>query len=123
MRYLAPSFLLLLAATAPAISNGARLETRQRAQAEAGDEIIVYKAKGNESLQAIAAKWFVRPEDWRRAQALNKIKDPAKIPAGTALKLRSSWIRTSPITAELAAFRGTVLVVRGAGGQRLCAAG
>lgn len=113
MRLAASSFLLLLAATAPALPSGARLEQRQRAQAEAGDEIIVYRAKGGESLQVIAAKWFVRPEDWRRVQALNKIKDPANIPAGTPIRMRSTWIRTDPITAELAAFRGNVQVVRG----------
>lgn len=113
MRFVAPSLLLLLVATAPALPNGARQEQRQRAQAEAGDEIILYRTKGGESLQAIAAKWFVRPEDWRRLQALNKIKDPADIPAGTALRLRSTWLKTNPITAELAAFRGNVQVVRG----------
>ncbi|MCG2842789.1 FecR domain-containing protein [Sandaracinobacter sp. RS1-74] len=113
MRFAAPSLLLLLAATAPALPNGARLEQRQRAQAEAGDEIIVYRTRAGDSLQSIAAQWFVRPEDWRRVQALNKIQDPADLPAGTALRLRSSWIKTNPITAELAAFRGTVQVVRG----------
>ena len=57
MRRSVPAFLLLLAATAPAMPNGARLEQRQRAQAEAGDEIIVYRSKEGETLQSIAGKW------------------------------------------------------------------
>ena len=60
MRIAAPSLLLLLAATAPALPNGARLEQRQRAQAEAGDEIIVYRSKEGESLQSIAGQGLPR---------------------------------------------------------------
>ncbi|WP_199555834.1 FecR domain-containing protein [Sandaracinobacteroides hominis] len=117
MRFAGPTLLLLLAATAPALPNGARLEQRQRAQAEATDEIIIYKTKPGDTLQSLAGKWFERPEDWRRAQALNKLKDPSDIPAGTALRLRSVWLKTNPIAAELAAFRGDVRVVRGKAGQ------
>ncbi|PZU50586.1 MAG: hypothetical protein DI568_02165 [Sphingomonas sp.] len=115
MRRSVPAFLLLLAATAPAMPNGARLEQRQRAQAEKTDEIIVYKTAAGETLKSIAAKWFVNADDWRRAMALNKLKDPEALPAGTALQLRSSWLKTNPIHAELAAFRGDVRVVRKSG--------
>lgn len=115
MRRSVPAFLLLLAATAPAMPNGARLEQRQRAQAETTDEIIVYKTAAGETLKSIAAKWFVNADDWRRAMALNKLKDPEALPAGTALQLRSSWLKTNPIHAELAAFRGDVRVVRKSG--------
>ncbi len=112
MRRAVPAFLLLLAATAPAMPNGARLEQRQRAQAETTDEIITYRTKGGETLKSIAGQWFVNPEDWRRMMALNKVKDPDDLPAGTVLRLRSSWLKTNPITAELVAFRGDVRVLR-----------
>jgi hypothetical protein len=112
MRRAVPAFLLLVAATAPAMPNGARLEQRQRAQMEASDEILVYRTKDGDTLQGLAKRWFANPEDWRRAMALNKIKDPDSIPAGTALRLRSVWLKTNPISAELVAFRGDVRVVR-----------
>ncbi|MFN3370739.1 MAG: FecR domain-containing protein [Sphingomonadaceae bacterium] len=118
MRYAAPAFLLLLAATAPALPNGARLEQRQRAQVEAADEILTYTTKPGDTLKALAKQWFVRPEDWRLAQALNKLPDPDAIPAGTVIRLRSSWIRTTPISAELVAFRGDVRIVSGEGTVR-----
>ena len=112
MRRAVPAFLLLLAATAPAMPNGARLEQRQRAQTEATDEILTYRTKDGETLKSIAAQWFVNPEDWRRMMALNKVKDPEDVPAGTVLRLRASWLKTNPITAELVAFRGDVRVLR-----------
>ncbi len=112
MRLFASSLLLIVAATAPALPNEARLEQRQRAKAESTDEIVVYKTKPGETLQSIAEHWFVRPEDWRRAQALNKISNPGNIPAGTALRLRSVWLKTNPIVAELSAFRGDVRISR-----------
>ncbi|TPE65205.1 PEP-CTERM sorting domain-containing protein [Sandaracinobacter neustonicus] len=115
MRRSVPAFLLLVAATAPAMPNGARLEQRQRAQAETADEIITYKVPAGETLKTIAAKWFVTPDHWRQAMALNKIKDPEALPPGTVLRLRSSWLKTNPISAELAAFRGDIRVVRKAG--------
>jgi hypothetical protein len=112
MRRAVPSLLLLLAATAPAMPNGARLEQRQRAELEATDEIILYRTKKGDTLQGLAKRWFVNPEDWRRAMALNKVKKPDSIPAGTPLRLRSGWLKTTPIAVELAAFRGDVRVVR-----------
>jgi hypothetical protein len=112
MRRAVPSLLLLLAATAPAMPNGARLEQRQRAELEATDEIIVYKTKPGDTLKGLATRWFANPEDWRRAMALNKVKDPNALAPGTPLRLRSTWLKTNPIRAELAAFRGDVRVVR-----------
>ncbi|MGQ5701040.1 FecR domain-containing protein [Sandaracinobacteroides sp. A072] len=123
MRLSAPAlFLMLAAGTAPALPTGARDEQRQRAQAEAVDEIIVHRVKAGETLPGLAERWFVRPEDWRLAQALNRIKDPHKLPAGTQLRLRSSWIRTNPIRAELIAFRGEVRITT-AGETRIATQG
>ncbi len=122
MRRAAPALLLLLAATAPALPNGARVEQRARAQAETRDEILVYRAKQGDTLQGLAAKWFVKPEDWRLAQALNTLKDPAAIPAGTPLRFRASWVKTNPIEAELFAFRGDVRILRD-GESRVAAKG
>lgn len=96
--------------------NGARLEQRQRAQMEASDEILVYRTSQGDTLKGLAKRWFANPEDWRRAMALNKIKDPDSIPAGTPLRLRSVWLKTNPITAELVAFRGDVHIVRKSAG-------
>lgn len=118
MRYAAPAFLMLLAATAPALPNGARVEQRQRAQAEAADEILTYTTKPGDTLKELARRWFVRPEDWRLAQALNRLPNPDAIPAGTVLRLRSTWIRTTPISAELVAFRGDVRILSGEGAAR-----
>jgi len=117
MRRAVPALLLLLAATAPALPNGARVEQRARAQAETNDEILIYRTKKGDTLQSLAAKWFVKPGDWRLAQALNTIKDPANIPAGTQLRIRASWVKTNPIQAELYAFRGTVRITRGGESQ------
>ncbi len=112
MRRAVPSLLLLLAATAPAMPNGARLEQRQRAELEATDEIIIYRTKPGDTLKGLGQRWFANPEDWRRAMALNKVKDPDVLAPGTALRVRSSWLKTNPIRAELAAFRGAVRIVR-----------
>ena len=122
MRRAAPALLLLLAATAPALPNGARVEQRARAQAETNDEILLYRTKKGETLQALASRWFVRPDDWRLAQALNTIKDPANIPAGTELRFRASWVKTNPIEADLYAFRGDVRITR-AGESRVATKG
>ncbi len=121
MHRAAPAFLLLLAATAPALPQVTRMEQRARAQAETNDEIITYVTKPGDTLQSLSAKWFVRAQDWRRAQALNKLKDGA-IPVGTKLRLRATWLKTTPIRAELAAFRGDVKIVT-AGEARSAAKG
>ena len=122
MRRAVPVLLLLLAATAPALPHGVRGEQRARAQAETNDEILVYRTQSGDTLQGLAARWFVKPGDWRLAQALNKVKDPANIPAGTQLRFRASWVKTSPIEAELYAFRGNVRIVSG-GESRLATKG
>jgi hypothetical protein len=113
MRRFAPLMLLLLGATAPAMPTDVRLEQRARAQAEAADEILIYRAKSGDTLPGLAQRWFLNPGDWRKAAALNGISGAGPIPAGTPLKLRAGWIRTTPIRAELAAVRGDVRVLRG----------
>lgn len=108
-----PVLVLLVAATAPALPTGAKMEQGKRARAEANDEIIIYVTQPGDTLQSLAARSFVRSEDWRLAQALNRVENPSKLTPGTKLKLRYGWLKSNPIRAELVAFRGTVLLVQG----------
>lgn len=102
-------WLLLVAATTPALPEGVR---ERVAAAPAADDIFIYHVKDGENLPAIAQKWFVDPENWRALQALNRIADPLQVATGTALQVRRAWVRTQPLDARVVAFRGEVTLAR-----------
>lgn len=103
--------LLLLAAgasVAPQWSSAGAPGTPAR---DTGD-LVRYTLEEDETLPALAEEHFLRPEDWRKARALN---GAAADTPGASLRLDTGWLKRTPLTAEVVAFRGdAVATVAGA---------
>ena len=104
LRFAIPSLLVLIASSSlPLPESNAGVTSNAGGEV---DEIIIYRTMEGESLKGLADKWFVNPANWQRAQAMNRIGDPEKLPANYPLKLRASWLKSTPMAAEVIAFRG-----------------
>ncbi|MFQ3594692.1 MAG: FecR domain-containing protein [Sphingomonadaceae bacterium] len=104
-KILAP--LLLLSAGASVASWRAMGEGASVASRDTGD-LILYVARGGDSLEALADRHFLEPSDWRKARALNRIDDPGALQPGARLLLDVGWLKRTPLAAEVIAFRGAV---------------
>lgn len=69
---------------------------------ETGD-LVRYTLEEGETLPELAEEHFLSAEDWRKARALN---GPAADTPGAVLRLDTGWLRRTPLTAEVIAFRG-----------------
>ena len=107
-------FCLLLASTAPMLPEGVRASSRARAVADVQDEVVRYAVKPGDTLPKLAAAHFVDPQGWQQAQTFNALSADATLVPGSILKLRQSWLKASPIRAEIVAWRGEVAAVSGA---------
>ena len=110
-RFLAPVVLLLLGAVAPA-TPGAVPAGQDRAGVESGEALLIYESRPGDTLQRIAGQWLLPVADLGRLQLLNGVSASAIIAAGTPISIPEAWVRTEVTTATLAAFRGTVQVIR-----------
>lgn len=90
--------------------------------AAAREDVVEYIVRPGDSLPAIAARGFENPDGWREAATFNRLPETAALKPGSTLHLRSAWLKTQPLTAVIAAWRGDV-VVRDASGERALAKG
>ena len=69
---------------------------------------VRYIVKPRDTLIALAAKWFVRPDSWLAVQKLNRIADPVRLPVGKTLSIPRELLKSEPVSAKVVAFRGPV---------------
>jgi hypothetical protein len=110
MRPIAP--LLLLLAGASAAPTGGSGAAHPASGADSAD-FIIYEAEEGDRLSDLADRHFLRPEDWRKARALNGLSDD-RLKPGTRIKLDTAWLRRTPLSAEVVAFRGDSVILKGA---------
>ncbi|WP_285020007.1 FecR domain-containing protein [Novosphingobium sp. fls2-241-R2A-195] len=68
---------------------------------------VRYVVRPGDNLFRLAANYFIRTEDYRIVQRLNRVADPLRLPVGMVLVIPRALLRHEPV-------RGTVHSVRGA---------
>lgn len=100
--FLSPA-LLALAVAMPA-----------RAQAPAARaDLYAYTMAPGDSLYGLARRYFMRADDYRTVQRLNRIADPQRIAIGRTISIPMSLLRGEELSARLIAARGVVSVMQG----------
>ncbi|MGE4429329.1 MAG: FecR domain-containing protein [Sphingobium sp.] len=112
--------LTILTAAAPAAFTPAAAQTGQKAPLPArlqGEEDIRYVVRKGDTLYSLAQDHMWRPTDWRPVQRLNRVRDPLRLLPGTTLIIPARLLRTLPLTAHIAAFKGAGSIGNGAKGE------
>jgi hypothetical protein len=79
-----------------------------RAQTQTGE--ILYTVRRGDTLIALAQRGFKREADYTVAQRYNRVANPRALRPGSVLRLPIRLLRTQPIGAKVAAFRGAATV-------------
>lgn len=82
-----------------------------------GEEDIRYIVRKGDTLYTLAQRHMWRPTDWRPVQRLNRVRDPLRLMPGTALLIPARLLKTLPLTAHIAAFKGSGRIGGGARGD------
>ena len=76
----------------------------------ADEEPLPYTMQQGDMLLTLARQYMMKEADYLVVQRLNRVADPRRIPIGTVLMIPPAILRTEPVTAEIASFRGAVTV-------------
>ncbi len=76
---------------------------------QASDPLFRYTVRPDDTLSALAKAFLVGGE-YLEVQKLNKVADPRRLPIGSTLLIPDRLLRTVPIVAQVASFRGTVMI-------------
>jgi hypothetical protein len=77
-------------------------------------EIVRYVVKPKDTLYELDRSFIVRPKTWHVLLPLSGTRSPRRLPIGRTLAIPRAWLRSTPDTARLVSFRGTVSVGTGA---------
>ena len=80
------------------------------APAGAAEPVERYTVQRGDTLYELAERYFVKISDYRAVQRLNRIGDPRRLQVGTQLQVPARLLRTTPIQARVAGFKGAVSV-------------
>lgn len=75
----------------------------------AAEPLFRYTVLPNDTLSGLA-KAFLVGGDYLEVQRLNKVADPRRLPIGSILLIPDRLLRTEPVVAQVASFRGTVTI-------------
>ncbi len=110
---------LLLAGSGPAIPAGERPAGLALSQPASAENLVHYTVRPGDTWQALAARGFANPADWKAAARFNRLPETAGLKPGSVLSLQMQWLKTVPIKAAVAAWRGNVVVTDAAGPRSL----
>jgi hypothetical protein len=78
----------------------------------ANDDAIIYTVKSGDTLIGLGQKYLAGPNDYRKVQSANNVRDEFAIPVGTKLRISRSLLKFKASSARIAAVRGNVTLVR-----------
>lgn len=81
-----------------------------QAAAPAPEDVISYRIRKGDTLDALSRAYLVSGRDWRQLQRLVKVRDPRRLPAERSLAIPRSWLRYRIEPARLASYRGMVRI-------------
>lgn len=106
-RWFAAALLPLLALTPVSASSAPARQTRA---APPQTDIYRYTVRPGDTLYALANAHLRRLADWKTVRRLNHVADPLRLLPGTVLHIPLALLRTEPLQARVAAFRGAVRI-------------
>ena len=71
---------------------------------------VRYTVVQNDTLIALARRWFVRTDGWPDVQKLNRVSNPLHLRVGSTLAIPRELLRSEPVGARVVAFRGAATV-------------
>lgn len=72
----------------------------------AADEDIVYTARPGDTLIGLQKQLLAAPFGWKGVMLHNRIAEPRRIPAGTAVRIPESWLRVEARSARVVGLHG-----------------
>jgi hypothetical protein len=69
-----------------------------------------YSVRPGDTLIQFSKQYLVNPDDWRKLQAINQIKNPFRLQAGKQIRVPLSLVKQQPASAEIVFIAGTVQV-------------
>jgi hypothetical protein len=76
---------------------------------QASEPLFRYTVRPNDTLSGLAKSFLVGGQ-YAEIQKLNKVADPYRLPIGSVLLIPDRLLRTVPIVAQVASFRGAVTI-------------
>jgi hypothetical protein len=70
------------------------------------DPPILYTVRKGDNLYNLALHYMHRLADYRTVQALNKVRDPYRLPIASSLLIPRALLKSDPLEAKVIAFRG-----------------
>jgi len=81
-----------------------------KAPASPGIAVVRYSVAQGENLYTLAQRYFIRPDDYKAVQRLNRIADPRRVPIGMQLRIPVRLLKREPIRAVVHSYRGEVRI-------------
>lgn len=69
-------------------------------------ENIAYTMRAGDSLYVLASRYFMRQQDWRIVQQVNRIGNARAIPVGAIIQIPARILRAEPLDAKVIGFKG-----------------
>ena len=102
-------------APAPTATGAPRLPVHHIGTHIGEDDRVRYTVRRGDTLYTLAADYMHSPLDWRAVQRLNRVRDPLRLLPGSTLIIPAALLKTLPLTARIAAFKGTGTIATGSG--------
>ncbi len=83
---------------------------RPRPRPAPAEETISYVVKPRDTLDRLSRSFLVPAQTWKKLLPLARIRDPHRLPIGRTLVIPRSWLRFTVEPAQLASYRGTIMV-------------
>ena len=87
-------------------------QVRAQAISETKDE-IAYRVKAGDTLIGLSQRFMVRPDSYVEVQRINRLANPDSLAVGKLITIPTRLLRSTPISGEIVAFRGTVTLASG----------
>ncbi|HEY0561918.1 MAG TPA: LysM peptidoglycan-binding domain-containing protein [Methylophilus sp.] len=92
------------------------------AVAESAPEWI-YTVRPYDTLIQFANLHLINPDDWRKLQTLNQIKNPYRIPAGSKIRVPLDLVKQGPVNAQVDSIIGEAYLIKANQSKQLLTAG
>lgn len=83
------------------------------AQAATAQEAISYTIRKGDTLFSLNRQYFIRANDWKRVQKINRVADPRRLTINRQLRIPISMLKYRAAGATVAAFRGQATAAQG----------
>lgn len=105
------ALLVAFLAASPLSAAGAPAP-RPAPRGSATEEPFVYTVRRGDTLFDLARRYLRHAEDWKPVRTLNRVADPRRLRPDSHLRIPFALLKTEPLSARVAAFRGDARLIR-----------